>query len=57
MNNPVKRTAFAFIDVTISDTNDHTPEMEQEVYVILLPENSPVSMRVLTVSATDLDQV
>ncbi|KAM4869041.1 protocadherin beta-16-like [Urocitellus parryii] len=41
--------------IEVLDINDNTPEFQQPIYKVQIPENSPVGSLVVTVSATDLD--
>ncbi|XP_047410981.1 protocadherin beta-16-like [Sciurus carolinensis] len=50
---PLSGTAEVHIEVM--DTNDNAPEFQQSIYKVQIPENSPVSSLVVTVSASDLD--
>uniref|UniRef100_A0A6Q2Z0R2 Cadherin EGF LAG seven-pass G-type receptor 1a n=1 Tax=Esox lucius TaxID=8010 RepID=A0A6Q2Z0R2_ESOLU len=50
-----KRSATAYLTVTISDTNDHGPVFEQTEYRVSLRENVEVGFEVLTIRATDGD--
>uniref|UniRef100_A0AAZ3P386 Cadherin EGF LAG seven-pass G-type receptor 1 n=1 Tax=Oncorhynchus tshawytscha TaxID=74940 RepID=A0AAZ3P386_ONCTS len=50
-----KRSATAYLTVTISDTNDHGPVFEQTEYRVSIRENVEVGFEVLTIRATDGD--
>jgi hypothetical protein len=39
------------------DVNDNRPQFEKNVYEAFVPENSPVDLTVLQVTATDADVV
>ncbi|XP_062281214.1 protocadherin gamma-A11-like [Scomber scombrus] len=51
-----QKSGTVFIHITVLDANDNVPVFSQAVYKTRLPENSPVSTVVLTVSATDADE-
>ncbi|XP_056138305.1 cadherin EGF LAG seven-pass G-type receptor 1-like [Lampris incognitus] len=50
-----KRSATAYLTITISDTNDHSPVFEQTEYRVSIRENVEVGFEVLTIRATDGD--
>ncbi|KAJ7997632.1 hypothetical protein DPEC_G00214140 [Dallia pectoralis] len=50
-----KRSAIAYLTVTVSDTNDHGPVFEQTEYRVSIRENIEVGFEVLTIRATDGD--
>ncbi|XP_071401892.1 cadherin EGF LAG seven-pass G-type receptor 1-like, partial [Centroberyx affinis] len=50
-----KRSATAYLTITISDTNDHGPVFEQTEYRVSIRENVEVGFEVLTIRATDGD--
>ncbi|XP_064786413.1 LOW QUALITY PROTEIN: cadherin EGF LAG seven-pass G-type receptor 1-like [Oncorhynchus masou masou] len=50
-----KRSATAYLTVTISDTNDHGPVFEQTEYRVSIRENVEVGFEVLNIRATDGD--
>uniref|UniRef100_A0A8C9TNK3 Cadherin EGF LAG seven-pass G-type receptor 1 n=1 Tax=Scleropages formosus TaxID=113540 RepID=A0A8C9TNK3_SCLFO len=50
-----RRSATAYLTVTVSDTNDHAPVFEQTEYKVRIRENVEVGFEVLTVRATDGD--
>ncbi|XP_056625255.1 protocadherin gamma-A4-like isoform X14 [Triplophysa dalaica] len=50
------RSGSVAIHVTVLDANDNAPVFSQAVYIVSLPENSPVDTVVVTVSATDADE-
>nr|XP_004611165.1 unnamed protein product [Sorex araneus] len=49
------RSGTVQIRILVLDINDNTPEFEQTVYQVQIPENSPVGSLVVKVSARDLD--
>ncbi|KAE8623202.1 hypothetical protein XENTR_v10005537 [Xenopus tropicalis] len=51
------RTAMATLTVTVSDTNDHDPNFEQQEYRETVRENMEVGYEVMTVRATDGDSL
>ncbi|XP_029298082.1 protocadherin Fat 4-like [Cottoperca gobio] len=51
-----QRSGTVVIHITVLDANDNVPVFSQAVYKASLPENSPRSTVVLTVSATDADE-
>ncbi|XP_048838530.1 protocadherin beta-15-like isoform X6 [Brienomyrus brachyistius] len=51
-----QRSGTAVIHVTVLDANDNIPVFSQAVYKVSLPENSPLDVVVVTVSATDADE-
>jgi hypothetical protein len=48
-------SGFASVEVIVLDINDNSPMFEQEVYPVILPENTPTGTHLTTVSATDFD--
>uniref|UniRef100_A0A672SFX6 Cadherin EGF LAG seven-pass G-type receptor 1-like n=1 Tax=Sinocyclocheilus grahami TaxID=75366 RepID=A0A672SFX6_SINGR len=50
-----KRSAIAYLTITVSDTNDHTPVFEQNEYRVSIRENVEVGFEVMTIRATDGD--
>ncbi|XP_062282149.1 protocadherin beta-15-like [Scomber scombrus] len=51
-----QRSGTVVIHVTVLDANDNVPVFSQTVYKASLPENSPLDIVVLTVTATDADE-
>ncbi|XP_029626442.1 protocadherin beta-16-like [Salmo trutta] len=51
-----QRSGTVVIHVTVLDANDNAPVFSQAVYKASLPENSPLDIVVVTVSATDADE-
>ncbi|XP_051019081.1 protocadherin beta-18-like isoform X1 [Acomys russatus] len=49
------RSGTAAIRIVVLDINDNAPQFPQEVYQTQTPENSPVGLAVLKVSAEDVD--
>ena len=47
----------ATVNVTIVDANDNAPIFTQVSYIASINENSPVGASIVTLTATDLDQV
>lgn len=54
-NGTPKRSATAYLTVTVSDTNDHVPVFEQTEYRVSIRENVEVGFEVMTIRATDGD--
>ncbi|XP_030620817.1 cadherin EGF LAG seven-pass G-type receptor 1 [Chanos chanos] len=50
-----RRSATAYLTVTVSDTNDHGPMFEQSEYRVSIRENVEVGFEVITIRATDGD--
>ncbi|XP_063053636.1 cadherin EGF LAG seven-pass G-type receptor 1 [Engraulis encrasicolus] len=50
-----RRSATAYLTITVSDTNDHTPVFEQSEYTVSIRENVEVGFEVMTIRATDGD--
>uniref|UniRef100_A0A8C2GGK0 Cadherin EGF LAG seven-pass G-type receptor 1b n=1 Tax=Cyprinus carpio TaxID=7962 RepID=A0A8C2GGK0_CYPCA len=50
-----KRSAIAYLTITVSDTNDHAPVFEQNEYRVSIRENVEVGFEVMTIRATDGD--
>ncbi|XP_001920772.2 cadherin EGF LAG seven-pass G-type receptor 1 [Danio rerio] len=50
-----KRSAIAYLTITVSDTNDHSPVFEQNEYRVNVRENVEVGFEVMTIRATDGD--
>ncbi|XP_042564401.1 protocadherin beta-16-like isoform X41 [Clupea harengus] len=53
---PPQRSGSVTIHVTVLDVNDNLPVFSQPLYQVSLPENSPLGISVITVSATDADE-
>ncbi|XP_054872495.1 protocadherin gamma-A11-like isoform X46 [Amphiprion ocellaris] len=51
-----QRSGTVVIHVTVLDANDNVPVFSQAVYKASLPENSPLDIIVINVSATDADE-
>ncbi|XP_054647627.1 protocadherin beta-16-like [Dunckerocampus dactyliophorus] len=51
-----QRSGTVVIHVTVLDANDNVPVFTQTVYKASLPENSPLDILVITVSASDADE-
>ncbi|XP_038314104.1 protocadherin beta-15 isoform X17 [Canis lupus familiaris] len=49
------RSGAAQVRILVLDVNDNAPEFVQKLYQVQVPENSPVGMLVVKVSARDLD--
>nr|XP_025873592.1 protocadherin beta-15-like isoform X1 [Vulpes vulpes] len=49
------RSGAAQVRILVLDVNDNAPEFVQTLYQVQVPENSPVGMLVVKVSARDLD--
>nr|XP_042120338.1 protocadherin beta-18 [Peromyscus maniculatus bairdii] len=49
------RSGTATIQILVMDINDNAPQFSQELYQTQTPENSPVGLPVVTVSAEDVD--
>ncbi|XP_030628227.1 cadherin EGF LAG seven-pass G-type receptor 1 [Chanos chanos] len=54
-NGTPRRSATSYLTVTVSDTNDHSPEFEQSEYRVSIRENVEVGFEVITIRATDGD--
>ncbi|XP_051975378.1 cadherin EGF LAG seven-pass G-type receptor 1 [Xyrauchen texanus] len=50
-----RRSAVAYLTITVSDTNDHAPVFEQTEYRVSIRENVEVGFEVMTIRATDGD--
>ncbi|KAG7517633.1 protocadherin beta-16-like [Solea senegalensis] len=50
-----QRSGTVVIHVTVLDANDNAPVFSQTVFEATLPENCPIDILVITVSATDAD--
>ncbi|XP_067112848.1 protocadherin gamma-A11-like [Osmerus mordax] len=50
------RSGTVIVHVTVLDANDNKPVFSESEYKVSLPENSPVGLLVITVSATDADE-
>lgn len=48
-------STVASIDVLILDSNDHAPTFHQDVYTLTVPEDTPIDVTLLTLSADDQD--
>lgn len=54
-NGTPERSGIAYLTVTVSDTNDHSPVFEQNEYRVSIRENVEVGFEVMTIRATDGD--
>ncbi|KAM3930878.1 protocadherin Fat 4-like [Leptodactylus fuscus] len=54
-NNNLK-SADAVVTVTLLDENDNAPQFSQSVYETFLPENSPLGLKALVLTASDKDK-
>ncbi|TSK28057.1 Cadherin EGF LAG seven-pass G-type receptor 1 [Bagarius yarrelli] len=54
-NGTPRRSATAYLTITVSDTNDHKPVFEQTEYRVSIRENVEVGFEVMTIRATDGD--
>ncbi|XP_051548726.1 cadherin EGF LAG seven-pass G-type receptor 1-like isoform X2 [Myxocyprinus asiaticus] len=50
-----RRSAVAYLTITVSDTNDHGPVFEQTEYRVSIRENVEIGFEVMTIRATDGD--
>lgn len=57
MNTTIDRFAIATVDVTIYDINDHHPVMSASSYAESVLESAVPGSVVMTVAASDQDQV
>ncbi len=57
LDRPVSRFSYATLIVSVTDVNNHAPQMAQRELNLTLPENSPIGYQVAQVSAVDRDQV
>lgn len=48
-------STVASIDVLILDSNDHAPTFHQDIYTLTVPEDTPIDVTLLTLSAEDQD--
>lgn len=48
-------STVASIDVLILDSNDHAPSFHQDIYTLTVPEDTPIDVTLLTLSADDQD--
>uniref|UniRef100_A0A3B5MGD3 Cadherin domain-containing protein n=1 Tax=Xiphophorus couchianus TaxID=32473 RepID=A0A3B5MGD3_9TELE len=56
-NGTPKRSTSSILTITVSDKNDHRPVFEQKNYKINIRENVEVGFEVMTIRATDGDNV
>lgn len=48
-------STVASIDLLILDSNDHAPTFRQDIYTLTVPEDTPIDVTLLTLSAEDQD--
>ncbi|KAL0099048.1 hypothetical protein PUN28_020237 [Cardiocondyla obscurior] len=51
-----QRSSRALVTVDVLDVNDNAPSFEQESYTAVIPENAPVGISVVNITATDPDE-
>jgi len=44
------------VTVDVLDVNDNTPSFEQDSYTAVIPENAPVRISVVNITASDPDE-
>ena len=49
--------SYVHVAVKITDVNDQTPMFSQDTYIVEIVENTEIGTSILSVSATDEDQV
>ena len=50
-------SSYVHVIINITDVNDHPPIFSQSNYTINIDENTKIGSNILTVTATDNDQV
>lgn len=51
-----QRSSRALVTVDVLDVNDNAPSFEQESYTAVIPENAPVGISVVNITASDPDE-
>ncbi|KAG7517158.1 protocadherin gamma-A12-like [Solea senegalensis] len=51
-----QRSGTVIIHVIVLDANDNAPVFTEAVYTATIPENSPMKTKIMTVSASDIDE-
>lgn len=51
-----QRSSRALVTIDVLDVNDNAPSFEQESYTAVIPENAPVRISVVNITATDPDE-
>lgn len=51
-----QRSSRALVTVDVLDVNDNAPSFEQESYTAVIPENAPIGISVVNITATDPDE-
>lgn len=51
-----QRSSRALVTIDVLDVNDNAPSFEQESYTAVIPENAPVGISVVNITATDPDE-
>ncbi|KAL6429278.1 hypothetical protein ACFW04_008175 [Cataglyphis niger] len=51
-----QRSSRALVTIDVLDVNDNAPSFEQESYTAVIPENAPVKISVVNITATDPDE-
>ncbi|XP_064182068.1 protocadherin alpha-C2-like isoform X1 [Anguilla rostrata] len=50
------RSGTTSITVQVMDTNDNTPQFDQDLYTVNITENSPIGSLIIKLNATDIDE-
>jgi len=51
-----QRSSRVLVTIDVLDVNDNAPSFEQESYTAVIPENAPVGISVVNITATDPDE-
>jgi len=51
-----QRSSRALVTIDVLDVNDNAPSFEQDSYTAVIPENAPVGISVVNITASDPDE-
>lgn len=51
-----QRSSRVLVTIDVLDVNDNAPSFEQDSYTAVIPENAPMGISVVNITATDPDE-